>query len=477
MEIGETAMWWPQSTLDYLGFVIGMLVLMYLGRHAAHGAIRALCAAFGDTCTRIASAVMTAQERLSQRNREVLLELGREQTERSIEREFHRVNATVARDLSGYPGLNRRIADQIQRIDEDFRASIDVPPTPPAWTQAVTAVANVPSPGDPVVARILGDIHKTIQNSEKSAIEAYRKASQKRHLLLQRMLPFWRKLSQILEQVGGTVGGLAERAEVIDRQMDTYEQIRQRSDRASRMLASSTMTHFIASSFVLLIAVLGGFVNFHLIALPMSEMVGATSYVGPVQTSDIAALVIILTEIAMGLFLMESLRITKLFPAIHSMDDTMRKRLIWASATILVTLACVESSLAYMRDLLAADREALNQVLAGVASAQPELRWIPSVGQMVMGFVLPFALAFAAIPLEAFISSSRVAAGNLLAVGMRFLATGLELLANLVTSLGPMFVHLYDFMIMIPLRLEQAFSTRRPMGRRSGGRENQPAEV
>ena len=102
------------------------------------------------------------------------------------EREFHRVNATVARDLSGYPGLNRRIADQIQRIDEDFRASTDVPPTPPAWTQAVAAVANVPSTGDPVVGRILGDIHKTIQNSEKSAIEAYRKASQKRHLLLQR---------------------------------------------------------------------------------------------------------------------------------------------------------------------------------------------------------------------------------------------------------------------------------------------------
>ena len=160
MEISETAMWWPQSTLDYLGFVMGMLVVMYLGRQAAHGAIRALCAAFGDLCLRLASAVTNAQERLSQRNREVLLELGREQTERSIEREFHRVNATVARDLSGYPGLNRRIADQIQRIDEDFRASTDVPPTPPAWTQAVAAVANVPSAGDPVVARILGDIHK-----------------------------------------------------------------------------------------------------------------------------------------------------------------------------------------------------------------------------------------------------------------------------------------------------------------------------
>ena len=89
-------------------------------------------------------------------------------------------------------------------------------------------------------------------------------------------------------------------------------------------LSASSMTHFVASAFVLAIALLGGFINFHLIALPMSEMVGATSYVGPVRTSDIAALVIIFTEIAMGLFLMESLGITRLFPVISTMDDKLR---------------------------------------------------------------------------------------------------------------------------------------------------------
>lgn len=477
MEIGETLSWWPESTLQFAGLMAGALLLMYLGRNAAHGAIRALCAALADLCERCRNAVTKAQERLSHRNREVMLELGREQTERSIEREFYRVSAIVARDLSGYPGLNRRIADQIQQIDEDFRASTDVPPTPPAWTEAVTAIANVPSAGDPVVARILGDIRKTIEQSEKNATSAYRQASRERHLLLKRMLPFWRKLTQILQQVGGTVGGLAQRAEVIDRQMDAYQQIREKTESATRMLSASTMTQFVASSFVLVIALLGGFVNFHLIALPMSEMVGATSYVGPVKTSDIAALVIILTEIAMGLFLMESLRITKLFPVIHTMDDAMRKRLIWASASILFTLACVESSLAYMRDILAADREALNQVLSGMAASQPELRWIPSVGQMVMGFVLPFALAFAAIPLESFISSSRVAAGNVLAMLMRLLATSLDLTANFVSSLSTMFIHLYDFAIVIPLRVEQMLTARNGSAQRTNGREKQPAGV
>jgi hypothetical protein len=101
--------------------------------------------------------------------------------------------------------------------------------------------------------------------------------------------------------------------------------------------------------------------------------------------------VIIFTEIAMGLFLMESLRITRLFPVISTLDDQMRRRMIWVSAGILFTLACVESSLAYMRDLLAADREALTQSLAGIQVAQAELRWIPSVGQMILGFMLPFS--------------------------------------------------------------------------------------
>ena len=177
--------------------------------------------------------------------------------------------------------------------------------------------------------------------AQKTAMTDYRKATNERHGLLQKMLPFWRKLEQTLGQVDVTVRGLEKKAETIDKLMEKYTGILKNSDPAAQALSSSQMTNLIASGFVLFIAVLGGFVNFHLIALPMSEMVGAASYVGALKVSDIAALVIIATEIAMGLFLMESLRITRLFPLIAMMDDRMRKRMVWASFGILFTLACV----------------------------------------------------------------------------------------------------------------------------------------
>jgi len=139
----------------------------------------------------------------------------------------------------------------------------------------------------------------------------------------------------------------------------------------------------------------------------MAEMVGGSSYIGAARTSDIAALVIILVEITMGLFLLESLQITRLFPVITSLDDRVRKRMAMAALTILVIFAGIEASLAYMRDLLALDREALEQSLAGVAAAQDSFRWVPSVGQMLLGFILPFALAFVGIPLESFVHSLR----------------------------------------------------------------------
>ncbi len=451
--------------------ILGAMMLMYLGRPAAHSALRALSAGVQNLFLMAADALTSAQTRLVQRNREVLLEMGQEASERLIEREFDRVNRTVEQDLSGYPSLHRELCDQVARIDADYSQSSEVPPTPPEWVAAVETVSRIPTNGDPIVGRILKDIHRTITAAQKSAVEDYRKSSKERHRLLSRMLPVWRKLQTELGRVDGTIRGLDERSRVIDQQMQHYEEIRAHSDKAARKLSASSVSQFVAAGLVLVIALLGGFVNFHLIALPMSEMVGATSYVGPVATSDIAALVIILTEVAMGLFLMESLRITRLFPVISTMDDTMRRRMIWVSLGILFTLACVESSLAYMRDLLAADREALTASLAGIQHVQAELRWIPSIGQMVMGFMLPFALAFAAIPLESFIQSTRIVFGSALAGLLRLLASSLALLGNFTENMGPMLVHTYDFAIVVPLRIEQLLTQRG--GREADGGQNE----
>ena len=203
-----------------------------------------------------------------------------------------------------------------------------------------------------------------------------------------------------------------------------------------------------------MIAFGGALINFNLIALPMSEMVGGASYIGPYKTSDVAGLVIILIELTMGLFLMESLRITRLFPIIGSMDDKMRLRMIWITFTLLAILAGVESALAFMRDRIAQDMEALRQTLAGVEQAAAATSMIPTVGQMIMGFILPFALAFVAIPLESFVSSSRTVLGIVVAGALRLLAFILRLIGNLGYYTGRLVINLYDLIIFPSIWLE-----------------------
>src|SRR5699024_5376896 len=138
-----------------------------------------------------------------------------------------------------------------------------------------------------------------------------------------------------------------------------------------------------------------------------AEMVGGVNTIGGWQIADIAALVIILVEVSMGLFLMESLRITRLFPVIAALNDRLRIRMIWVVFTILLFLACVEAGLAFMRELLLQDELATSAALRGAAGGYtpPEHMWITTAAQMGLGFVLPFALTFVAIPLETFIHS------------------------------------------------------------------------
>jgi hypothetical protein len=104
-------------------------------------------------------------------------------------------------------------------------------------------------------------------------------------------------------------------ARQIDGHMAKFEALRAKDDKTEHALTMSTFVQFGISALVMLIAVGGAFINYKLIALPMSEMVGASDYItNSLKTSDVAALVIILMEASMGLFLLESLRITQLFP-------------------------------------------------------------------------------------------------------------------------------------------------------------------
>jgi hypothetical protein len=79
---------------------------------------------------------------------------------------------------------------------------------------------------------------------------------------------------------------------------------------------------------------------------------------------------------------------------------------------------------------------------------------IPTIGQMIIGFILPFALAFVSIPLESFVLSTRTVLGIVVSAGMRSFAFLLRLVGNAGYYTARLVVNLYDLLIFPSIWLE-----------------------
>ena len=465
---------WPGNAMAsaLILFAIAMPFL-YAARKVVHDLLRSIGHMIGGPLRLGARWLFATARDMKERNKAVLIAHGNEEVGQHIQREFERVGALVTRDLEGYPALQRKVLDEITRVEEDYKKCGEVPPPPPDWVEAVSGIAKIKSEHSEMVKRILEEIKRSVDSIHAKALEEYRRAYQSRHKILNGFMPFWRSLDKTLGQVDKKLTGLQDTSARIDAQMEKYEQINKKTDKAEHALTVSAFTQFAISLLVLLIATGGALINFKLIALPMSEMVGAGDYLtGGLRTSEVAALVIIFVEATMGLFLMEALRITHLFPRIHNLSDQMRGRMMWIALTLLVTLAGIEAALALMRDMLIADKAALLQSLASTQQHTVNDGWlarIPTAGQMLLGFILPFALAFIAIPLESFIASLRTVGGSALVLLARAAAFVLRLAGSLVRNLARVLVTLYDVVIVVPLLVERLVKGRRLGAATEGG--------
>jgi hypothetical protein len=450
---------WPNNAvLSVLILCLIGIAFLYAARRPMHELIRSIGHALGGPLRLGSRSLVAAANGIRERNRAVLLAHGRAEVGQRIEREFERIGAIVTRDLQGYPALQRKLLDEITRIEEDYKKCGEVPPPPPEWVEAVTAVAKVKGNGNEIVQKILEEINVSVGKMHDRTIAEYRRAYESRHKILEGFLPFWRSVDKTMTQVDKKLSGLQETAGSVDVHMEKYEQINAKTDKAEHALATSGFTQFAIAAIVMAVAMGGAFINFKLIALPMSEMVGAGDYITQsLRTSEVAALVIILVEASMGLFLMEALRITHLFPPIANLNEKMRHRILYISLTLLVTLAGIEAALALMRDMLIADKQALLQTLAAQQQTAVSDGWvarIPTAGQMLLGFILPFALAFVAIPLESFIHSSRTVLGVAVVALLHALAFVLRVLGNLARHSSRVLITLYDVVVMLPLLIE-----------------------
>ncbi len=466
-------LFWPDKlALSVLALFLLATLFLYAARVPAHNILLALCHLSAHAMRFSARWLRQTADGLRLRNRAVLLGHGQAEVTSQIEREFERVGNLVRKELGEYPALQRKMMDELTRIEEDYLKCGEVPPPTPEWVEALASVASLKSSAD-IAKKILEDLHKSVQKVHDRTIGEYRRSYEGRHKILKGLMPVWRSVDKTFKHLDAHMISLEGNAKAIDAQMTRYEEMRAKSDKSENALAVSAFVQLGISSLIMLIAAGGAFINFKLIALPMSEMVGAGDYItNNLRTSDVAALVIVLMEASMGVFLLETLRITHLFPSISSMNDQLRRRLMWVALVLLVILAGIESSLALMRDMLIADKSALLRDLSTVVPVATDswLSHIPMVGQMVMGFVLPFVLAFVAIPLEAMVYSLRTVVGVVLVMLMRAAGFVLRFAALILYRLGRILVNVYDITIVLPLLFERwGLGVRAFMGSRSAG--------
>ncbi|TLZ17109.1 MAG: hypothetical protein E6K34_10340 [Gammaproteobacteria bacterium] len=385
---------WPVLSAAIL--LVLLIAALYLARHTAHQAIHAVTSALARGFRLASHSVAHAEERLAARNREVLLAAGRDAKERMVEREFARIADTTRKDLSNYPDMHRRLSEAIIRIEEDQEKAVEVPPEAPGWAKAVEVIAKLDARN--AGAEILADIHKSMLKAHAEAMVDYRKASGERHGLLRKMMPDWRLIQETLGRVNKSVASVIERSLVIDRHMQDYETIVHGEDRALSVLSSSSLVHFFVSMLVL--------------------------------------------------------------PVIGALSDKMRVRMIGITFAILLLMASIEAGLAYMREVLLQDELATNALLRSDSTGAlvNAHLWITTMAQMGMGFILPFALVFAAIPLETFVHSLRTVLG-LMGIGvLRALALILRVLGNGLRHLGTLAERIYDLPLFVPLWIEARFA-------------------
>jgi hypothetical protein len=131
----------------------------------------------------------------------------------------------------------------------------------------------------------------------------------------------------------------------------------------------------------------------------------------------------------------------------------------------LFMLACIEASLAVLREQIVESSSALRQSLSGLAApvANTATSRIPVIGQAVLGFILPWILAMVAVPLETMISTGGhivlSAVAGLLYLGSMIFRLGGHGMRYLLEAAR----HVYDIYIVIPLQIEKMVGNGRPV--------------
>ena len=301
---------WPgKPAMSLLGIFALSMLFLWAARDPMLQVLRGLGKNLETGFRSIARWCGSTAEALQTRSRDALLAAAELELHGKVERELNRIDTAFSEKVGQYSTLNRRLDDLLQHLDTDYKKCGDSPPDVPGWAGAVEAVANIPTAMDPNVKKVLEGIQGSMRDSEKKALKTYREDTAKRHKILNGMRPEWKTVRGLMSRMLDSVAKVLETTTKIDRYVDEYSKVVKERESGARVAVYSAFKPFFISVLVLGIALGGAFINFQLIALPMSELVPAGARIGSLPVSTVSALVIVLMEVAVGIFLMDMLGI------------------------------------------------------------------------------------------------------------------------------------------------------------------------
>ena len=217
----ERLYFWPTNPAASL-FTLWVLsqVFLYAARVPVHRALREVGRLLGGVFRIGARWCRGLAGVAARRDHEMIVEMGKGDTEAKIGREFHRIEGAFAKELARYPDLHRKLDDVVTKVDADFQECATAAPAAPGWSDAVAAVAKMPPNGDPVVRKVLEEIQKSAVAGEKKALQEFREATSKKHKILSSMAPAWKELQKLATDVARAVTGALEATKRIDGFLD-----------------------------------------------------------------------------------------------------------------------------------------------------------------------------------------------------------------------------------------------------------------
>ncbi len=442
-------------------WIAASMVFLFLAREPVHKMIQACSDATAGGLRKLADWMKQTAQAMREKDRKVLLESGVAKIQGEILQEFAKIDMANTKALKGYPKLQLRLDDSISQLERDYEECGQVTPQAPGWSEVIESVGRAKdSTNDRIIEKMLSEIHKSAVEGEKKALAEFREATSKRHKILSSMSSLWKRVEKVGREINGKVDKVMENSKNIENYMNRYEKISAAEPESIDMLSSKVTKLFIISLIVIFVGLIGAFINFNLIALPMSELVPAGVRVAGMQVSEVSALVIVALELVMGIFMFEAIGVTNTFPQISNMTRGKRKIILFGCLLGLLFLSSVEASLAVLRENLAEAKTALDISLAGESTASVDNvnSRITLIGQALLGFVLPWILAVIAIPLEMFIEASQHAFARFYTLLITLLCHIATAVAYLVEGLFKIFVHLFDIYIIVPVQIASLFN-------------------